>query len=108
MEACYSERSKGPDNAVSQIPIRKFPHQIHSRAFRIVTCTPSGLIAIIVTTNERQAKYGRRTATLAEWSRARRTSGQGAALRRLLDCAGAVRCASRHYRFYRRRLIGPA
>ena len=69
MEACNSERSEGRDNAVSQIPIRKFPHQIRSRAFRIITRTPSGIIAIIATTDERQAKYGRRGATSAERSR---------------------------------------
>src|SRR5436305_4928808 len=73
MEACYAKRSKGCHSAVPQIPIRKLPHQIHTRAFCIVTCTPLG------TTNERYAKYGRRTATSAEWGRARRISGQGAA-----------------------------
>src|SRR5215469_7531647 len=74
MEACYAERSKGCRDALPQLPIRKLPDQIHTRAFCVVTCTRSGI-------DDGKEKYDRRRATSAEWGCAQHTSGLGAGRR---------------------------
>src|SRR5262252_4846804 len=74
MEACYAERSKGCRDALPQLPIRKLPDQIHTRAFCVVTCARSG-------TDDGKEKYDRRRATSAEWGCAQHTSGLGAGRR---------------------------